>query len=717
MKTNQLVKSAIVFSMVACASLSSFAQQRKSATMDNYNKKMANDKKFAEQRIQYEKELEAWTLNQQKSKSAVTTVTIPVVIHIVYQTAAQNITNAKAISQIDVLNEDFGRTNADTTNTPAVWKSISANTGIQFCLAQRDPNGNPTNGIERRSTTVASFGTNDMVKSYAQGGLDAWDPSRYLNIWCCNIGGGILGYGEFPTNTISNTFGLVVQYNAFGRIGLSPPFNLGRTASHELGHCFNLYHIWADDNGACTGSDLVSDTPNQADATSGCPTFPALDACATTSPGYMFMNFMDYSNDNCMNMFTQGQSTRMNAVLNVAPYNALKTSNGCVPVTLASDDAGITSVLAPMNAYCTNTITPSVVIKNWGNSTLTSAVINYHVDMNPVQTYTYTGSLASLATSTVSLPVISATSGSHTFMAYTTLPNGMTDGNNTNDTTMSSFVVNSGLGANLPYTEGFESTTFPANGITINNPDMATTWARTTVAKKTGLASAFMDNFNYNASGEIDEIVLPSLNLSSVASPQLTFQLAYRLYTAPTATLTFSDTLEVLISTDCGQTWSQLYKKFSTPLTTATPPYSTASFVPTAAQWRMETISLGSYSTVNNAIVKFKHTTNYENQLYIDDINLNSSTATSIAENDILNSISIYPNPANESFTINLGTELSAKDASVTLIDQLGREIKTKNTISQNGIGIATTNIANGTYFVKINIQNSSIVKKIIINH
>ena len=717
MKTNQLLKNVIVFSMVACASLGSFAQQRKSATMDNYNKKMVNDKKFAEQRIQYEKMLEHWALNQQQSKSAVVTTTIPVVIHIVYQTTAQNVNNSKAISQIDVLNEDFGRTNADTTNTPTVWKSISANTGIQFCLAQRDPNGNPTNGIERRSTTVASFGTNDMVKSYTQGGLDAWDPSKYLNIWCCNIGGGILGYGEFPTNTISNTFGLVIQFDAFGRIGLSPPYNLGRTASHELGHCFNLFHIWGDDGGACTGSDQCADTPNQADATSGCPNFPALDACATSSPGYMFMNFMDYSNDNCMNMFTQGQSTRMNAVINTAPYNSLKTSNGCVPVTLASNDAGIKSILAPMNAYCTNTITPSVIIKNWGSSSLTSAVINYHVDMNAVQTFTYSGSLPSLATTTVSLPNIITTAGSHTFMAYTTLPNGMADGNNTNDTTMSSFIVNSGLGANLPYTEGFENNTFPTNGITINNYDTATTWARTTVAKKTGLASAFMDNFNYNANGQIDEMVLPSLNFSSVASPQLTFQLAYRLYTAPTATLTFSDTLEVLISSDCGLTWSQVYKKFSTPLTTATPAFSTVSFIPTAAQWRMETISLGSYATINSAIVKFKHSTGYENQLYIDDINLNSSTALGMKENDISNLITIYPNPANESFTINIGTELSTKDVSAILIDQLGREVKTKNTIFQNTIGIATTNIANGTYFIKINIQNNTIVKKVIINH
>ena len=429
------------------------------------------------------------------------------------------------------------------------------------------------------------------------------------------------------------------------------------------------------------------------------------------------MNYMDYSDDNCMNMFTNNQSTRMNAVLNVAPYNSLKTSNGCMSVALATDDAGITSILAPVNAYCTNTIVPSVILKNWGSNALTSAVINYHVDMNAVQTFTYSGSLASLATATVSLPNITAAGGSHTFMAYTTLPNGMTDGNNTNDTTMSSFLVNSGLGANLPYAEGFESTTFPTNGITINNYDTATTWARTTLAKKTGLASAFMDNFNYNATGEIDEIVLPSLNLTSVTSPQLTFQLAYRLYTSPTATLTFSDTLEVLISSDCGLTWSQLYKKFSTPLTTATPPFSTASFVPTAAQWRKETISLSSYASVNSAIVKFKHTTDYENQLYLDDINLNSSIATSIKENEISNLITVYPNPANESFTINLGTELSSKDASVTLIDQLGREIKTKITISQDSIGIATTNVANGTYFVKINIQNTTVVKKVVINH
>jgi hypothetical protein len=718
MKTTNYLKTVVVTCAISLTMMPAITQaQRNCANESHENFLKTKDSKREANRMSYNTMINDYIASNASKTSAVS-FTLPIVVHVVYNTAGQNISNAQIISQIDVLNKDFGRTNTDAVNTPTAFAAVAANTNIQFCLAQRDPMGNPSTGIERRSTTVTSFSTDDKVKFYAQGGLDAWDPTKYLNLWVCNFGGGLLGYGEFPTGTVSNTFGAVIQYNAFGNTGnVAAPFNLGRTATHEFSHCFNLFHIWGDDGGACTGSDLCADTPNQADATSGCFTFPKTDACSTTAPGIQFMNYMDYSDDNCMNMFTNNQSTRMNAVLNVAPYNSLKTSNGCMSVALATDDAGITSVLAPMNAYCTNTITPSVVIKNWGSNSLTSAVINYHVDMNTVQTYTYSGSLASLATTTVSLPNITATSGSHTFMAYTTFPNGMADGNTMNDTMMSSFVVNSGLGANLPYTEGFENTTFPTNGITINNYDTATTWARTTVAKKTGLASAFMDNFNYNANGQIDEMVLPSLNFSSVASPQLTFQLAYRLYTAPTATLTFSDTLEVLISSDCGLTWSQVYKKFSTPLTTATPAFSTVSFIPTAAQWRMETISLGSYATINSAIVKFKHITGYENQLYIDDINLNSSTALGMKENDISNLITIYPNPANESFTINIGTELSIKDVSAILIDQLGREVKTKNTIFQNTIGIATTNIANGTYFIKINIQNNTIVKKVIINH
>jgi hypothetical protein len=234
------------------------------------------------------------------------------------------------------MNEDFSRTNADTSNTPADFRTVAGNPNFQFCLAQRDPSGKPTTGIIRVETKEDGFDDrDDGVKSKATGGDDAWDVTRYYNIWICNFNDpGTLGYAEFPLGTASNTFGYVGSYLFTGTTSnVAPPFNKGRTTTHEVGHTFNLNHIWGDDGGACTGTDDCADTPNQGKENYNRPTFPLTDSCTKTAPGIMFMNFMDYTDDDVMNMFTKDQATRMNAVLNIPPYNTLLSSNACSVVT------------------------------------------------------------------------------------------------------------------------------------------------------------------------------------------------------------------------------------------------------------------------------------------------------------------------------------------------------------------------------------------------
>lgn len=275
--------------------------------------------------------IEEFTKNFQPSENR-SVITIPVVVHVVYNTPQQNISDAQILSQIAVLNQDFARLNADTSQTPAVWKPIGANTQILFCLAQRDPNGNPTTGITRTSTSITAFnGSADQrIFFTAQGGHDIWDRDRYLNIYTCNLGGGLLGYAQFPGGN-PQTDGTVNLFSAFGTVGVvNPPYDKGRTVTHEVGHWLNLFHIWGDEPD-CNQDDQVADTPLQGPENVGCPTFPKTDACQPVSPGVMFMNYMDYSNDACMNLFTQGQSTRMNAALN-GPRASLLTSNGCIPI-------------------------------------------------------------------------------------------------------------------------------------------------------------------------------------------------------------------------------------------------------------------------------------------------------------------------------------------------------------------------------------------------
>lgn len=256
-------------------------------------------------------------------------VTIPVVVNVVWNTTAQNISDAQILTQIDVLNKDFRRLNADAANTPSVWQSIAADCEVNFCLATQDPSGAATTGIRRRQTTVTSFSTNDAVKFTAQGGIDAWDRNKYLNLWVCNLSGGLLGYAQFPGGAAA-TDGVVCTYTAFGTNGTATaPFNLGRTATHEVGHWLNLYHIWGDDGTACTGTDQVSDTPNQADENYGCPAFPQV-SCSNGPNGDMFMNYMDYTDDGCMNLFTAGQKARMQALFGTGGARvSLLTSPGC----------------------------------------------------------------------------------------------------------------------------------------------------------------------------------------------------------------------------------------------------------------------------------------------------------------------------------------------------------------------------------------------------
>jgi hypothetical protein len=227
-------------------------------------------------------------------------IQIPVIVNVLYRTAAENISDAQIQSQIDVLNEDFNAANSDFTSVPALFSGVATNVGISFVLE----------GINRKATTKTSWGTRDVMKQTKRGGLDPTSPTTTLNIWACTIGGGILGYAQFPGGSLA-TDGVVIDSNYFGlSSAASYPYNLGRTASHEVGHWMNLRHIWGD---ATCGSDLVSDTPSHNTANYGVPAYPHYSTC-TGTPVEMTMNYMDYTDDRGMYMFTDGQKARMDAI-------------------------------------------------------------------------------------------------------------------------------------------------------------------------------------------------------------------------------------------------------------------------------------------------------------------------------------------------------------------------------------------------------------------
>lgn len=224
-------------------------------------------------------------------------IEIPVVVNVLYRTTSENISTAQIQSQIDVLNEDYNATNADSYLVPSNFQSVKANVGIRFVLDQ----------VVRKKTTKKSWSTNDAMKKSSTGGINATSPTTKLNIWVCKLSGGVLGYAQFPGGAAS-TDGVVILNTAMGRVGTATaPFNKGRTATHEVGHWLNLRHIWGD---ATCGSDLVSDTPTHNTANYGCPAAGHKSTCSGT-PVEMWMNYMDYTDDACMYMFSNGQKSRI----------------------------------------------------------------------------------------------------------------------------------------------------------------------------------------------------------------------------------------------------------------------------------------------------------------------------------------------------------------------------------------------------------------------
>ncbi len=231
-------------------------------------------------------------------------IVIPVVVNVIYNNATQNISDEQIISQLSVLNEDFGRRNINADNN---WPQASE-TGISFKLANIDPRGLPTSGIRRQSSPKNRFiAENDEMKFNTTGGLDAWPTDQYLNIWVCDLEGELMGYGQYPGGD-NNTDGVVIDFQYFGTKGsVKAPFDLGRTTTHEVGHWLNLFHIWGD--GDCSIDDFVGDTPDSDHANHGCP--KEAFGCGGK---LMFQNFMDYTDDGCMNLFTEGQAKRMRAL-------------------------------------------------------------------------------------------------------------------------------------------------------------------------------------------------------------------------------------------------------------------------------------------------------------------------------------------------------------------------------------------------------------------
>ncbi len=681
------MKRILLSAFAAVMALGSFAQ-RTCGTVDVHNRLLQADPTYAANR----QRLEQFTQNYVNSgafHNQRSLITIPVVVHVIYHDSVGNISLAQIQSQITRLNLDYQKLNADTSLIPAPWKSIAANCQIQFCLAQRDPNNMPTTGVRRVRTSVTSWLDNDAIKYAAQGGDDAWPADSYLNIWVCDLGNSLLGYSQFPGGAAA-TDGCVILNTAFGSTGsVQAPFNKGRTVTHEVGHWLNLFHIWGDDGGACTGSDNVNDTPNSGNANYNCPTYPLLDACATTSPGAMFMNYMDYVDDACMYMFTNGQNARIQAnFANGGPRAAMLNSLGCVPVgggPFAGFAADQTNICAGDFVTFTNASYDTPTVFHWsfpGGSPDTSSL-----ETPPIVFYNIPG------TYPVTLTVQKDTSS--------------------NTKTISSYITVKGT-TPLPLAEGFEGGTFPPTGWTISNPDGSTAWD----AASTGSSSqnsAYLDNYTVTNRGAYDYLYTPVLDFSTGidANSKLKFDYAYGIRRTNNR-----DSLIVIVSTDCGKTWNTLWAHGGGTLATTTTNTGNVVYSPAATDWVSDSsISLANLAGETSVQFGFVNYSAHGNAVYLDNINIYVPTSVNTGVNDISNNVrlNVIPNPTTGRCVIRIDMNQAA-DVSLTVVNTLGQQIWTRDmgTVKVAGESLDLSGLAQGVYLVHVKAGDKSYTTRII---
>lgn len=350
-----------VLTLTLLLSSSLFAQIERCGKDAKLLERLTENPELADVIDQQNKAIANYSINN-KSRAV---ITIPVVIHVVYRTSIQNISDNQVFSQITALNEDYRRLNADATNTPSVFSGVD--TEIEFCLATTDPNGNPTTGITRTQTNVFEIGNTNRYYSDLLGGKNIWDRDRYLNIWVCDLGGLLLGFAYAPNTALAIYDGLAIDYRNFGTMGTAQaPYNKGRTATHEIGHWFNLEHLWGAGFGGCFSTDFVNDTPTQFEENYGCLNHPS-PSC--NNSGDMFMNYMDYSDDACMNAFTLGQKNRMISAIQLFRPSLL-TSGGCGTVGLSANELKNSFEVFPTLAN------EMITIKNTTNKTYTYEIVN-----------------------------------------------------------------------------------------------------------------------------------------------------------------------------------------------------------------------------------------------------------------------------------------------------------------------------------------------------
>ncbi len=639
--------------------------------------------------LQARAELEQFTqqFNQAQQRNTGTVYIIPVVFHIIHNYGVENISDEQVLDAVNILNIDFRKLNSDTMTIVNPFKSVAADCNVEFRLANIDPNGKCTNGIDRIVSTK-TYDADDDSK------LNPWPTNKYLNIWVVNslANQEAAAYAYYPGTAPFGKDGVIAIHRYVGSIGTGY-VGTSRALTHEVGHYFNLSHPWGDTNspGVSCGDDGVNDTP----ITEGWTTCNLNGlSCGNTVDNVQ--NYMEYSY--CCNMFTNGQRTRMLAALN-ANTNGSQRNN-----LWSSTNANATGINTIVRTACA----PKADFVSSSSSICTSKYVQF-TDMSwngqpTIWKWRFTGGTP--ATSADSMPLITYNTAGD-FSATLTVSNAK----GTDSVTKTSIIhVSGGAYLSAPYAEGFETNSFPGFDAYIVNPDNGNTWVRSTAAGATGTASAMIKNFGFT-NGQADEYVLPAFNLTHLSQPSLTFKVANaQRYSGS------DDYLKVYVSDNCGMTWLQKYSKHGSTLATAG--VVGANFVPNSSQWRTETVSLLLYAGKPNVRIKFVNVNGAGNNTYVDDININGVVGLTEAEMAAGN-FEVYPNPSHGESTIRF--ELAEKSkAKIQVLDLTGRLVTVLAdaalTAGMHQYTLATDNLAKGLYLVEVEINGSRAVKKLIVD-
>ncbi|MBN8696205.1 MAG: PKD domain-containing protein [Bacteroidetes bacterium] len=669
-------------------------------TTEAMNKLFAEHPEIYQQYLQEEeanrlKDQEAYAQGYpgMNNRSSVPLYTIPVVFHIIHQNGTENITDAQIHDQMRILNEDYSKMNANNANTVAAFQSISADCQIAFKLAQKDPNGNCTNGIDRIYSAETNIG-DDGSK------LNPWPRNKYLNVWVVKtIDNGAAGYAYLPGTAFNPaTDGIIILHNYIGSIGTGNSV-VSHALTHEVGHYLNLLHCWGNGNtpgqaSNCSADDNVTDTPNTIGWTScnlsGATCGSALDNV---------QNFMEYSY--CSTMFTTGQKNRMHNALNStsAQRNQLSTTTN-----LAATGVSTPAVLCAAD-FLSNSSTNIVC----AGDDITFTDNSWNGDPTS-WSWSFPGGTPS--TSADSNPTITYNTPGVYDVSLT-----VSNGSGSVSTTKTSYIIvnhNTAQYSNTVYSEGFETSTVPGADWNIKNTNSGSNaWEVTSTAAATGSKSVRILNASTYV-GHVDELLGPSIDMTQIAgtTPTLTFKVAHAQKTAASA-----DKLQFYVSTNCGQTW--VLRKALTGASLSTAGVVASSFVPNASQWVTQSVNLNGYTTQTNLYYMFRFTSDGGNNIYIDDINL-AGTQVGI-EDEIANNLNfnVFPNPSTENTTISFDL-IDKLNVDLRVLDVVGREVSVIYSGNLNN-GEYKYNVnehaklAAGVYFVKLTVDNRTFTKKLIV--